>query len=359
MGPELTPTELLTLADHEQAAQARLDAGRWAYFSGGAGDEHTLRLNGSAWSSWTLHPRVLRPLHGLSLSTQLLGSTWPSPILAAPMAQLCLAHADGEAALALAASALGSGLVLSQQTNTHLATVAPIFLGAADRGPLWFQMYHQGDRSATLTLAQEAARAGYEALVLTVDAPIQGVRDRERRHPIQHHALSRPHWRAIPAALSPSGGLQTAPTWADVEWLQARSPLPLLLKGITHPDDALLAIDIGLAGIIVSNHGGRVLDGMPATAQVLPAIRDAVQGRCAVLVDGGLRRGTDILKALALGADAVLVGRPLIWGLANGGAAGVAHVLRLLQDELWAAMALCGVATIQDASSVCVKKSHP
>lgn len=355
MGPELSPTELLTVADHERAAEARLDPGAWAYFAGGAGAEHTLRRNLSAWADHSLRPRVLRPLGELSLSTELLGRTWPSPLLAAPMAQLRLAHPDGEAALALAASALGAGLVLSQQTNTALETIAPVMLASADRGPLWFQLYHQGDRHATLALAQQAASAGYEALVLTVDAPIQGVRDRERQHPVPSNALPRPHWRALPTGVPPAAWLQAAPTWDDVQWLHAHSPLPLLIKGITHPDDALQAAELGLAGVIVSNHGGRVLDGMPATAEVLPSIRDAVQARCAVLVDGGLRRGTDIAKALALGADAVLIGRPLVWGLANGGAAGIAHVLRLLLDELWAAMALCGATRTRDISALCTK----
>ncbi len=349
--------ELLTLADHEHAAQARLSPECWAYFSGGASDEHTLRRNPAAWAHCQLQPRVLRSLPSISTATQLLGKTWPTPLLAAPMAQLQWAHPDGEAALALAASAPGCGMVLSQQTNTPLGTIAPLALQSADRGPLWFQLYHRGDRPATLELAHQAAAAGYEALVLTVDAPIQGVRDRERRHPMRNASLARPHWppQAEPASLQHL--LQTAPTWNDVAWLRAHSPLPLLLKGITHPGDAALAAELGAAGVIVSNHGGRVLDTVAPTAECLPAIADQLQGRCSLLVDGGLRRGSDIFKALAMGAQGVLVGRPLVWGLANGGAAGTAHVLRLLLDELWATMLLCGVPSPSHATREHIKNA--
>lgn len=348
--------ELLTLADHEQAAQAHLDAAVWAYFSGGAGDEHTLRHNASAWAEWHLQPRVLQSLRHLSLSCDLLGKRWPSPILAAPMAQQQLAHPDGEAATALACSALGVGMVLSQQTNTPMEHVAPLMLSSSDRGPLWFQLYHRGKRQDTLTLAQQAACAGYEALVLTVDAPVQGVRDRERKHPMRHHQLARPHWVDPAVAPVPAQLLWASPTWEDVAWLRQHSPLPLLLKGITHPNDAARALELGLAGIVVSNHGGRVLDTVPATAHLLPPIANVLQGRCTLLLDGGLRRGSDIFKALALGADAVLVGRPLLWGLSNAGTSGVAHVLKLLLDELWATMALCGTTTVSAIQQSPLKK---
>lgn len=339
------PAGLLTLADHEAHAKTLLPASVWAYFSGGAADEITLRANQTAWSHWALRPRVLRPLAGLSLHTELLGRRWPTPLLVAPMAQQRLAHPDGECAMALAAAALGVGMVLSTQTHTPLHTVAPLVLEQPERGPLWFQLYHHGDRGWTRDLLQQAQEAGYEAIVLTVDAPIQGVRDRERRHPIPPQAgLDCPH---LPPgerqAHTPAQLLAQAATWDDVHWLRDHSPLPLLLKGITHPDDAALARQLGADGVIVSNHGGRVLDTVPATAALLPAIVEQLQGQGAVLVDGGIRRGTDMAKALALGANAVLIGRPALWGLANAGAAGVAHVLRLLLDELWATLGLCGV----------------
>lgn len=354
------PPGLFTLSDHEAMAQGRLDAAAWAYFHGGAADEITLRANRQAWDRLSLRPRVLRPLQPLDLGCHLLGKSWPTPLLVAPMACQRLAHPDGERATALAAAALGAGLVLSAQTSTPPELVAQLALGDAGRGPLWFQLYGLGDRAWMLELVQRVQQAGYEALVLTVDAPVNGVRDRERRAGF----TLPPDWLALPGPAAPAGtpggpaGLQAllsqALSWADVEWLLARSPLPLLLKGITHPDDARQAASLGVAGLICSNHGGRVLDTLPATAELLPAIVQAVQGACPVLVDGGIRRGTDIVKALALGAQAVLVGRPILHGLANAGTTGVAHVLRLLLDEFMAALALCGIDRLADLKPDCL-----
>lgn len=354
------PPGLFTLSDHEAMAQGRLDAAAWAYFHGGAADEITLRANRQAWDRLSLRPRVLRPLQPLDLGCHLLGKSWPTPLLVAPMACQRLAHPDGERATALAAAALGAGLVLSAQTSMSPELVAQLALGDAGRGPLWFQLYGLGDRAWMLELVQRVQQAGYEALVLTVDAPVNGVRDRERRAGF----TLPPDWLALPGPAAPAGtpggpaGLQAllsqALSWADVEWLLARSPLPLLLKGITHPDDARQAASLGVAGLICSNHGGRVLDTLPATAELLPAIVQAVQGACPVLVDGGIRRGTDIVKALALGAQAVLVGRPILHGLANAGATGVAHVLRLLLDEFMAALALCGIDRLADLKPDCL-----
>jgi 4-hydroxymandelate oxidase len=356
------PPGLASLADHEDHARRDLDPRVWAYFSGGAGDGITLRANRAAWDGIGLRPRVLAPLAGLDTRASLLGREWPAPILVAPMAHQGLAHPDGERATALAASALGAGLVLATQSGTPLEDVARVFLPEADRGPLWFQLYGFGDRVWMREMADRARRAGYEAVVLTVDAPVQGVRDAERRAGFAlPPGFPAPH---VPPSAGPrdlASLLAQAPTWDDVEWLLAESPLPVLLKGITHPADAERACSLGVAGLIVSNHGGRVLDTMPATATFLPRVAETVRGRCAVLVDGGVRRGTDIVKAIALGADAVLVGRPVVYGLANAGAAGVAHVLRLLRDELMAAMALCGkrrLAELRDPELV-VLPSRP
>lgn len=339
-----------TLAQHAAAAQQALPASAWAYFQGGAADEHTLQANTAAWSEWQLLPRVLQPLTLPDTAVTLCGRRWPTPLLVAPMACQKLAHPDGECATALAAAALGCGMVLSTQSTTPLQDVGRHFLPDPDRGPLWFQLYHRGDRAWLLEQAQQAQAVGYEALVLTVDAPIQGVRDRERTagfHLPPH--MTQPHWLAG-AAQSLAELVQQAPTWDDVAWLQSHSPLPLLLKGINHPLDAEHACQLQVAGVIVSNHGGRTLDTLPPTAHTLPNVVQAIQGRCHVLVDGGLRRGTDILKALALGAEAVLLGRPVIHGLGHSGAQGVAQVLRLLLDEFQAAMVLCGVTRIRDCS---------
>ena len=357
------PASLVSLRDHETLAHQTLDANALAYFNGGAADEITLNENRQAWQRLRLAPRVLQPLAGGHTRVPLLGRTLAHPILVAPIAHQRLAHPDGERATALAAAALGAGMVLSTQASTPLEDVAGLVLSDANRGPLWFQLYVQPDRTFTRELVQRAEAAGYEALVLTVDAPVSGVRDRERRagfvlapgvSAVHLHGL-----RPTPAIpLQPGQSalfddlLTHAPTWDDIGWLRSITRLPVVLKGITHPADARLALEHGAAGVVVSNHGGRTLDTMPSTAELLPAVVQAVDGAMPVLVDGGVRRGTDVLKAMALGASAVLVGRPIVHGLANAGAQGVAHVLRLLRDELEVAMALCGCRQLSEAASV-------
>lgn len=353
------PPGVVTLEDHARHAQTVLDANAWAYFSGGAGDEITVRANRSAWDTQQLYPRVLQPLAGGHTRVELLGRTLAHPILLAPVAFQRMAHPDGELASAYAAAALGAGMVLSTQSSTAMERIASAADTDCARGPFYFQLYLQHDRAFTLELVQRAEQAGFEALVLTVDAPTHGARDRERRADFKlPSGVSAVNLAGLaPAASAPlqagqsalfDGLLAHAPTWDDVVWLQAHTRLPVLLKGILHPSDARQAAALGLAGIIVSNHGGRTLDTAPATAAVLPRIKDAV-GDLPVLVDGGIRRGTDVLKAMALGASAVLVGRPYVYGLANAGAVGVAHVLRLLRDELEIAMALCGCKTLDQA----------
>ncbi|UCV01415.1 alpha-hydroxy-acid oxidizing protein [Acidovorax radicis] len=364
------PPATANLADHELHARQRLDDNAWAYFSGGAGDEITLRANRCAWDTLPLWPRVLRPLAGGHTRVTLLGRTLAHPVLVAPIAFQRLAHTDGELAMAYAAAAQGAGVVLSTQASVALETIAHAVQPDPGRGPLWFQLYLQHDRGFTQALVQRAEAAGYEALVLTVDAPASGVRDRERRAgfrlPPGIAAVNLAGLQA-PAPVEPHPGqsalfdglLHHAPTWDDIAWLRSITRLPVLLKGVLHPADARLAISVGAAGLIVSNHGGRTLDTAPATAQALPRVVRAVAGAVPVLVDGGIRRGTDILKAIALGASAVLVGRPVVWGLANAGAVGVAHVLRLLRDELEVAMALTGCATLADASPALLDADAP
>lgn len=337
-----------TLADHEQRARELLDPAAWAYLFGGAADEITLRANQQAWQDLRLRPRVLQPLAGGHTRVDLLGRTLAHPILVAPMAYQRLAHPQGELASALAAAVLGAGVVLSTQASVLLEEVAPLVQGEPARGPLWFQLYLQPERDRTLALVRRAEAAGFEALVLTVDAPVQGPRDRERRAGfVLPPGIAAVNLLPSHPAADVRGGLfdtllRTSPTWDDLAWLRGQTALPILLKGITHPDDARLGIEHGATGLIVSNHGGRTLDTMPSTAALLPAVVAVAGGQVPVLVDGGIRRGTDVFKALALGASAVLVGRPVLHGLTTGGANGVAHVLRLLIDELEIAMALCG-----------------
>ena len=355
------PPHTATLEDHARHAQTHLPANAWAYFSGGAGDEITLRANRSAWDTLQLHPRVLRSMAGASTRIQLLGRSMAHPILLAPIAFQRMAHPDGELATAYAASAQGAGLVLSTQASMLLEHVAQAIVQDPLRGPLWFQLYIQPDRGFTRALVQRAEAAGFEALVLTVDAPTSGARDRERRAgfklPAGISAVNLAGMAAPPPANLACGQsalfdglLAHNPTWADVEWLQSITRLPVLIKGVLHEDDARQAVALQLGGVIVSNHGGRTLDTTPASAAVLPRIADAVAGGLPLLVDGGIRRGTDVLKAMALGAQAVLVGRPYVYGLANAGAVGVAHVLRLLRDELEIAMALSGCTRLEQAS---------
>ncbi|HEV2612897.1 MAG TPA: alpha-hydroxy acid oxidase [Noviherbaspirillum sp.] len=359
---EPIPPGIVSLEDHAAHAHARLDDNAWSYFSGGAADEITMRANRSAWDGISLSTRVLRNLVGGHTRVELLGRTLAHPILLAPVAFQRMAHPDGENATAFAAAMQGAGMVLSTQATILLEDAARIVLNEPGRGPLWFQLYLQHERGFTRELVRRAEEAGYEALVVTVDAPSSGARDKERRagfrlppgiaavnlagmppaQPIELHAHQSRMFDAL---------LTTAPTWDDIEWLKGITRLPVILKGIMHEEDARLAIESGASGIIVSNHGGRTLDTMPATAAVLPRIRAAVGEALPVLVDGGIRRGTDVLKAVALGADAVLIGRPYLFGLVNAGAMGVSHVIRLLRDELEIAMALCGCATLADVDA--------
>lgn len=333
------------LADYAAAAEARLSPAAWAYLAGGAGDEITLRENRAAFDRLRLAPRILAPMEGASTAIRLFGRELPHPVLLAPVAHQRLFHPMGEIATAQAASALGTPMIVSTLANTRLEDVAPVLRGA----PGWFQLYVQHDRGFTRDLLGRAEAAGYQALVVTVDAPVNGVRDRERRAgfalPPGLGALNLEGLAPPPPAPEGAllgGALRDLPGWEDIAWLKAETRLPLLIKGVLSPDDAKWAIALGADGLIVSNHGGRVLDTAPASLDALPAIAAAVGGQVPLLLDGGIRRGTDVVKALALGASAVLLGRPYLHGLALGGAMGVAHVIRLLADEFAVAMALCG-----------------
>ncbi len=354
-----------TLADYAEAARTRLEPAVWAYLSGGAADECTQRANARAWRQLPLWPRVLQPLAGGNTQVRLDGRTLPHPILLAPVAHQRLAHPEGEWASALAAAAQGAGYVLSTQSNVPMEQVAQAVLADPGRGPLWFQLYWQADRRFNRALVQRAEAAGFEAIVLTVDAPVQGVRDRERRAGF----TLPPGVRAVhlqdapvpqPAPDTYCAGLPAhAPTWDDVAWLRAQTRLPLWLKGVLHPADARQAQSLGVTGLIVSNHGGRTLDTAPPTAQALPLIRAAVGDGLPLVVDGGIRRGTDVLKAIALGADAVMLGRPVVHALACGGALAVARMIRLLRDELEMAMALTGCRVLRNAGPQLLDPSLP
>lgn len=355
---ESLPDGIVNLADFEAAAQSRVDAAAWAYLNGGAADEITRDANRAAWDAIRLQPRVLRDLAHGHTRVELLGRSLRHPILLAPIAYQRLFHDDGELAIAHAAAAQEAGLILSAQSSVDMREVAAPMLADPAAGPLWFQLYWRDDRDFMRELLQRVQAAGFQALVLTVDAPVHGARDAERRAGFQLP----PHIRAVnlgglkkPLDVQPGqsvlfdGLMPRAATWADVDWLRATSPLPLLLKGVTHADDAREALARGVTGFVVSNHGGRTLDTLPTTAELLPPLRAALGPDVPLLVDGGIRRGTDVLKAIALGANAVLLGRPYVHALAASGALGVAHALRLLRDELEIAMALAGCKTLADA----------
>ena len=355
------PPDVFCLADYERHAQQRMQAGAWAYLQGGAADERTLDANARAWQAIELLPRVLRRTAGGHTRTELFGRPMAHPLMLAPVAYQRLAHPDGEFGSALAAAAQEAGFVLSTQSSVALEDVADAIALDRLRGPLWMQLYLQPDRDFTRLLIKRAEAAGYEAIVLTVDAPTSGVRDRERRAGFRlPEGVSAVNLRGLQAPASASlapeqsalfdGLLHHAPTWDDIAWLKQVTRLPILLKGVLHPADARLAKEAGVQGLIVSNHGGRTLDTAVTTARALPRIVAAVGPDMPVLVDGGIRRGTDVLKALALGARAVLIGRPAVHALATAGALGVAHAIRLLRDELEAAMALCGCATLADVT---------
>ncbi len=319
------------------------NAGWQAWLDGGAADEITLRENEVAWQRLRLRPRVLRALDGSHLHCRVGARALPHPVFVAPMAHQAALHPHAEAGCAVAAAALGAGFVLSCQSNTPMEDIARLYLADAGRGALWCQLHWLHTREACLAYLQRAADAGFEAAVLTLDAPVQGFRDRERASGFTLPAAVRSVNLAVEPAHTLAELLAAAPTWADLAWLAQRSPLPLWLKGVLHPQDAVLAAGHGASGLIVSNHGARQLDTALATADALPDVVAANGERLPILVDGGLRRGTDVLKALALGAQAVLVGRPVARALAANGTQGVARALRQLLDELTIALALCGL----------------
>ncbi len=352
--PKMAMDTPLNLFELEQLAREKLPPSAYDYFASGAWDEVTLRENRAAFERIRVRYRVLVDVSKRDLSVTLFGQTISMPILIAPTAFHGLAHPDGELATARAARAAGTILTLSSLSNTSVEEVA------AAGGPVWFQLYINKNREFTRELAGRVERAGCRALMVTVDTPEWGRRERDVRN--RFHLP--PHLSAVNLVPSNECGevishrgagmgqafgwmVDASLTWKEVDWLCSVTRLPVLLKGICRPEDAQRAIEHGARGIVVSNHGGRQMDGAPATIEVLPGIAAAVAGRVPVLLDGGVRRGVDVLKALALGATAVQVGRPVLWGLAVGGQQGVALALDLLRQELDLAMALAGCPDIK------------
>jgi 4-hydroxymandelate oxidase len=322
-----------SVADYERAATELMSADARSYIGGGAGSEITLRDNEAAWRRLALRPRALGAPDGADTSVELLGVRRPNPILIAPTAFARMLHDDGELGIARAAAATSTIMCLATLASVSPRAVADEVPGATR----WFQVYVQSDRGATREMMAAAAEAGYEAFVVTVDRPVLGVRERERRASVRDsEALG--HYRPVDT----SSVIDARLRWSDIDQLAADGPLPVIVKGVLTAEDARMAVTHGAAGVIVSNHGGRQLDTVLAGADALPEVVDAVGDQIDVLVDGGIRRGTDVVKALALGARAVLIGRPALWGLAVNGAAGAQHLLELLLAELQNALTLVG-----------------
>ncbi|MHB8220916.1 MAG: alpha-hydroxy acid oxidase [Acidimicrobiales bacterium] len=338
----------------EQEARRLIGEMAYAYFAGGAEEEFLLAENTAAWSRRRLCPRILVDVARVSVATTVLGTPVRSPVMVAPTAVHDLAHPDGELATGRGAAMAGALLVLSSLATRSLEDVAAA-ADAAGGGPRWMQVYVLRDRGRTAELVERAAAAGYGALVLTADAPVSGLRRRERRQDVRlPDHLDLPNLDAGRTHEVGQGGFMAAVsrqfdpslTFDDIGWLAGLAGLPVVVKGVLRADDAVRCVDAGAAAVVVSNHGARQLDDAPATADVLAGVVDAVDGRAEVYVDGGIRRAGDAAKALAMGARAVLLGRPVLWALATGGAGGVAGLLEWMESELGRVMALCGAPTV-------------
>lgn len=346
-----TPQSIL---EHQHLAQRRLPIDTWRYLQDG--DVDNVGDNQRALNAIQLMPRPLQDVRGGHTQLSLFGQTYEHPILLAPVAYQRLFHADGEAASALAASAQGGQSIISSlasQSFDHIMHAAQQGAAPGSKSSPWFQLYWQGDRERTKRLLQRAIDAGCSAVVFTIDAPIK-VASLQLPPQISAVNLEPNDLPQSDNRLVFNGWMIHAPTWEDLVWLRQQTSLPLLLKGILHPDDAERAMTAGCDGVIVSNHGGRVLPGAPASVDVLAGIVQRCQGRIPVLFDSGVRHGRDVFAALALGASAVLLGRPYLWGLANNGALGVAQVIRLLRDELEMTMALTGCKYLSDIGVQCI-----
>jgi isopentenyl diphosphate isomerase/L-lactate dehydrogenase-like FMN-dependent dehydrogenase len=337
--------EPVNVFDYENLAQVSMEHSAWNYYQSGSDDEVTLRANRAAFERIRLRPRMLVDVRACDMRTTVLGTAVSMPILIAPTAFHCLAHPEGECATARAACKAGALMVASTSSTRSLEDIA-----REASGLLWFQLYVHDPKSAE-ELVHRATEAGYRALVITVDSPCWGRKERA----IRSHFRLPSHLNKANFTDEDAAKDHVYITWESLPWLRSLTSLPIVLKGILTAEDAVLAVKHGVDGIIVSNHGGRQLDGVSASIEALPEVVQAVNRHCEVYLDGGIRRGTDILKALALGARAVLVGRPILWGLAVNGTEGVSDVLELLRTELELAMVLSGRPTLDSIDSSLVK----
>jgi isopentenyl diphosphate isomerase/L-lactate dehydrogenase-like FMN-dependent dehydrogenase len=348
----------VNVADYERLAEAACEPDYWGYVVGGAGDEVTLRDNVEAFGRFVLRPRMLVDVSEVTTTTTVLGTEIAMPLMIAPTSLQRMTHPDGEPALARAASEAGTVYTLSSLGSCRPSELADALGGETQR---WFQLYWSRDRAFTRDLVQEAVASGFGALVLTVDLPEAGPRERDLRSGFTLPTdLPTPN---LPQSLvgveyfhdTLARIVDTSITWRDLEWLRDECALPLVVKGLLTAEDAALACEHGAAAMVVSNHGGRQLDGVPASLDALPEVADAVAGRAEIYLDGGVRRGTDVAKALALGARSVFIGRPALWGLAAGGEAGARHVLEIFQAEIRLALLLLGCGSPEDVGPAHVR----
>jgi len=340
----------INVFEYEALAQAKMNPAFWDFYQGGSDDEVTLRANRTAFERIRLRPRVLVDVSAgaLNMRTTVLGTPVSMPILVAPTALHSMAHPEGECATAQGAGTANTLMIASTTATRSIEEIAQ-----AASGPLWFQLYVYPSFQVAEKLVRRAEAAGYRAIVLTVDLPYLGNREKDRRNNVT--IPPEPFYEANFVDVEEKGQPWVPLTWESLSWLRSITSLPILVKGILTAEDAVLAVEHGVTGIIVSNHGGRQLDTALASIDALPEIVEAVTGRCEVYIDGGIRRGTDILKALALGARAVLVGRPILWGLAANGAQGVFQVLEILRKELELSMALAGRPTLDSIDRTLLK----
>lgn len=329
-------SRLFSVEEFEPIARTVMSEAAYNFVSGAAGSGGAQVANREAYRRWVFRPRVLVDVHEIDISTTILGQTIDLPVVFAPSALHKLAHPEGEVATARAAEQLGTLMIVSTSASLTVEEIAPHV------SRRWFQLYWFTDREFTRDLVQHAEAAGYQALCLTVDTPVAAWREHEARLPVLPHP-------GVEAAMIPDVDNlvgESSLTWDSLDWLRSITKLPVITKGVMTAEDARLAVDHGVPAIMVSNHGGRQLDSSMATLDALPEIADAVGGRIEILMDGGIRRGTDVLKALALGANAVMIGRPVFWGLGTGGTAGLVRLMELIRGELVSAMGHTGVTSI-------------
>ncbi|XP_062981383.1 2-Hydroxyacid oxidase 1 [Elgaria multicarinata webbii] len=359
----------ICIADFEQLAKKNLRKSVYDYYKSGADDQQTLAENVAAFSRLRLYPRMLRNVSALDLSASVLGQRVSMPICVAATAMQRMAHADGETATARACRSMGTGMMLSSWSTSSIEEVAQ----AAPKAIRWLQLYIYKDREVTRSLVQRAEKTGYKGIFVTVDTPFLGKRLDDVRNKFQLPShLRMKNFETNDLAFSSEKGygensglsvyvaeaIDPSINWEDLKWLRGLTSLPIVAKGILRADDAREAMKRGVNGILVSNHGARQLDGVPATIEVLPEIVEAVEGKVEVFVDGGIRKGTDVLKALALGARAVFVGRPVLWGLASQGEEGVKEVLQILKEEFRLAMALSGCQNVEAIDRTLVRRDQ-